>query len=80
VVKEDTSCLLQGKSITKSIWYIMFLNYNKGFSNKDHQVGYQATSINLIKKFGEGKINKEQMMKLRIILPSLIPLCVRQDK
>jgi hypothetical protein len=54
-VKEDISCLLQGKSSSKIIWYIMFLHYSKGFTNKDHQVGYQATPIDLIKEFGRGE-------------------------
>jgi hypothetical protein len=54
-MKEDISCLLQGKSISKSIWYIMFLNCSKGFPNKDHQVGYQATEIDLIKESWSGK-------------------------
>jgi hypothetical protein len=59
----------------------MFLHYSKGFTNKDHQVGYQATPIELIKEFGRGETKlKEQMMKVRIILSSLIPLCVSQDK
>jgi hypothetical protein len=50
-VKEYISSLLQGKKISKSIWYIMFLHYSKGFPNK----GYHATPIDLIKEFGRGE-------------------------
>jgi hypothetical protein len=37
----------------------MILNYNKGFLNKEHQVGYQATPIDLINESERGKINKK---------------------
>jgi hypothetical protein len=30
----------------------MILNYTKDFPNKDHQVGYQSTPVDLIKEFG----------------------------